>query len=351
MSDSKYMIEDNSADTFENLYRLIMSAGIKDTDKINDSASASSEYFGEILKKYCNDKLNNEESCNLLRFVNSYNMSMTNYLIKNFYSKVIGLHEIMNENSIINIITDRIYEYADDKNILTVEDETENKKIIKDHAVYYLFNIFKNILIGGYGEPAARSLKILPSGELTVVENTTYSGLFINAAGNCIIPQAFDKSLVSSGEIEEWIYDDTTKTIHHNKDEKNIIYSLETDFELNSALYTIVRSVILTGTYNETNLSYFTRKSPIFINFQQFLIHIFPISINIDNFNTVKDSSTEREITIYTNRFPFSFIELHNIDAKSLLIKENVSNKDEYKDESTVKKEFPFIYDIFKPEQ
>ena len=379
MSDSKYMIDDNSADTFENLYRLIMSAGIKDTDKINDSASASSEYFGEILKKYCNDKLNNEESCNLLRFVNSYNMSMTNYLIKNFYSKVIGLHEIMNENSIINIITDRIYEYIikNEKTLsaggryninLSITSEFDKKKIIKDYIVYFLFDLsFKQVLIGKYGTTPKKSLIILPSGEMTTKTDDTYSGLFVNNSSKCMIPQIFDKNLVGYGkndidignEIDTWKYvvdtDENGNIIKKSiKNASNdVIYSFEKKFDIKNSnvIYTIVKSVILTGTYNETNPQYFTKKSPVFINFQQFLIHVFPISINNDNYNTVKDSATEREITIYTNRFPFSFIELHNIDVKSLLIKENGLNKDEYKDESAVKKEFPFIYDIFKPEQ
>ena len=76
MSNSNYMVDGSSADTIDNLYKLIMSASVKDTDAIHAVETDLSKFLEETLLMYYDNKTPQEDIVKLLKFVNKFNIEL-----------------------------------------------------------------------------------------------------------------------------------------------------------------------------------------------------------------------------------------------------------------------------------
>lgn len=313
MNDLSYHINDNSATTFENLYRLIMSASIKDYDKIYAAETIDSERFGRYLEKYYDDKLEQHEIVDLLSFINNYNLNIATYVYQHFYTKVFGINSTISKSSMIMNIANMLYEqYNSGDSSFADLSEALN------YVIYHGFDICKSLL----EQSIERTSDIaIVDGYYRTVSSTNYN-IFDGLIK--IKPDIFGVDIDGNLNFETSFEYNTIKKLYKNQDS----WSEESDSSNEYAICLMNGDTISKTYYTNTipfdnenitnNLknrlegtSNSKRDSALFISILQFLIHIVPLDASSDT--GTKVSASEKEISLSTNRLPYSFIELHNI--------------------------------------
>ena len=305
MSNSNYMVDGSSADTIDNLYKLIMSASVKDTDAIHAVETDLSKFLEETLLMYYDNKTPQEDIVKLLKFVNKFNIELNKYLYQHFYSKIFGLDTNISDSSLINIIATKLMKEDTDGDG-DIDKQYNKDKLIRD-IIYYGFNYIKdNIAI--QKDQVKKVIKTLDSGEIVV--DTERDFKLFN-----ILP---DPGV--GGELELWELDD-------EEDETKITFTIsyiekKEDKDITHVIYT---GVIPKNDMSRDDIKERVekiidigkgRQSPLFIKYQSHLIHIFPIFVDGD---VEKVSASEKEIQLSTGMFPYSFIEIHNADISEII--------------------------------
>lgn len=308
---NNYIIDDNSADTFENLYRLIMSASVKDNDKIEEKRTNSWGFFSETLVKYYDERLEDGEIINLLKFVDEYNSATVKQLYATFYSNVLGLTNNISSTSLLGVIIDKLYAKAKKDN----SDSKLTKEQLTDAVILYSIRFIQKHI---KNTNTSEVLVINDDGEyvLKTIANQDY--------------KLFDRIPLPEtpyGELETWniVEEGNHFVVKTNSETIYTSSNSLTDTEKTQEEY-------VTNIFKPDDSSF--NKSPLLIAFEQHLIHIF----KVDPYDSTKKiDASEKEISLATNRFPFSFIELHNVDISSLI--------------DDTKSDYPYIKHVFTEEE
>lgn len=145
MASEKYLVDNATADQFQNITTFVKNMVIKDSLLYENAETDISRWFGEMLLKYYNSELSIEEIKNLFTFVYKYNESVKEQLEKTEgLLKAYGLYKTQDFNkSILNIIIESII--SDGDAILKKENNEESIFSDKEKLKSYIFlNYFKN---------------------------------------------------------------------------------------------------------------------------------------------------------------------------------------------------------------
>lgn len=144
-NDLSYLIDDQTVDQFQNITTFVKNMTIKDSKKYDSAETSISKWFGDMLIKYVERELDDDDIKNLINFVELYNSNVDTLFDENddYRKKVFGLYKTQDFNSsIINLIYLGFYNSLSD-NKLKSDAETSRNKInylIYNRIYYIIYN-------------------------------------------------------------------------------------------------------------------------------------------------------------------------------------------------------------------